>query len=104
LLKIKVSPLGVAGCDGSAAITISDIGVLNVGSGECLSKCPEGGNVPVVTTSRGNDLQACSSSASLPVENRFGNHGDTNILDAAQEIKGIQGQEKQLKITLARKF
>jgi hypothetical protein len=77
LLKIKGKQKIVAGCDGSTAITICDDGVLNVGSGECLPKCPEGGNVPVATKSRGNDLQAVSS-GSFPVENSCGNHVDTN--------------------------
>jgi hypothetical protein len=71
-----VLPLGelrklmcVAGGDGSEAITVCDDGVLNVGSGECQSKCLQGGSVTVATTSRRNDLQA-QDSGSLPVENR----------------------------------
>jgi len=50
--------------------------------------------VPVAITSRRNDLQA-RESGSLPVENRFGKHVDTNKLDAAQEIQGEQGQVKR---------
>jgi len=62
----------VARSDGSAAVTICDGGVLNVGSGECLPKWPEGGSVPVVTTSHKDDLQA--DSGSVPVENSYGKH------------------------------
>jgi len=47
--------------------------------------------VPVATTSRRNDLQA-HDSGSPPVENSYGNHVDTNKLNAAQGIKGEQGQ------------
>jgi hypothetical protein len=90
-LKIKGKQKIVAGYDGGTTITVCDGGVLNVGSGECLPKCPEGGNAPVATTSRGSDLQAVNSD-SLPFENSCGNHVDTNKLKAAQDIEGIQGQ------------
>jgi hypothetical protein len=86
----------IAVCDGSTAITVCDGGVLNVGPGECLPKCPESGSVPVAITCLG-DLHAGSGS-SLPVENCFGNHVDTNKLRAAQEFKGIQGQIKGNKV------
>jgi hypothetical protein len=79
------------GSDGSVAITVSDVGVLNVGSGECLPKCPEGGSVPIATTSLRYDLQADSSS-SRPLENSYGNHVETNKLNAAQNVKDKQGQ------------
>jgi hypothetical protein len=84
----------VAGSDGSAAITVCDVGVFNVGSGECKPKCLESGSVPVATTSQRNDLQA-QDSVSLPVENRYGNHVDTNRLDATQKIRNKQGQVKR---------
>ena len=86
----------VAGSDGSAAVTVCDGGVLNVGSGECLPKWPEGGSVPVATTSHRDDIQA--DSGSLPVQNSYGNHVDTNKLNAAQEIKGEQGQVMRDKV------
>jgi hypothetical protein len=84
----------VVGGDGIAAITVCDGEVLNVLSGECQPKCLEGGGVPVAITSRRNDLQA-QDSGSLPVENRYGNHVDTNILDAARKIRSTQGQVKR---------
>ena len=87
----------VAGSDSSAAITVCDGGVLNVGSGECQPECLEGGSVPVATTSRRNDLQA-HDSGSLPVENSYGNHVDTNKLNVAQGIKGKQGQVMRNKV------
>jgi len=104
LVKFVFSPQDkfVAGSDGSldfAAEEIQHVTSSNgkTGSGECLPKSPEGGSVPVAITSRRNDLQA-HDSGSLPVENRFGKHVDTNKLDAAQEIKGEQGQIKRNKV------
>ena len=53
--------------------------------------------MPVATNSRRNDLQA-HDSGSLPFENSYGKHVDTNKLNAAQEIKGKQGQVMRNKV------
>jgi len=84
-----------AGIDGSVDVA-ADVTSSNgkTGSGECLPKWPEGGSVPVATTSRRNDLQA-HDSGSRPVENSYGNHVDTNKLNAAQEIKGKKRASKK---------
>ena len=55
--------------------------------------------MPVATTSRRNDLQT-HDSGSLPVENSYGKHVDTNKLNAAQEIEGKQGQVMGTKLKM----
>jgi hypothetical protein len=45
--------------------------------------------VPVATTSHRDDLQA--GSGSLPVENSYGNHVDTLIINAAYQRKSCPG-------------
>jgi len=73
----------VARCS-SSLVTRDDSGFLNVGLGKCLPKVQEGG-LPVVTTSRKDDLHA--ESRSHPVENKFGTQVDTIQISMAQVNK-----------------
>ena len=83
----------VASCNECSLVTRDDGGFLNVGSGECLPKVPEGG-LPAATTSRKNDLHA--ESHSHPVENKFGTQVDTLQINMAQVNKeGTIGQQKE---------